>query len=164
MDDYFQRVSHPAMTDVTIDWGGMRVSDVYPQRINDLFVGRPVIVTGRYTGELNANAVRVTGRAGTRDVSVDVPIHPSDGNGIDAVWARMKIADLSNRMTWQGDPHGETASMIRHVALNHSLVSAYTAFVAVDTATRTAGTFGTTVPVPVHVPDGVRYETTVTAP
>ena len=40
-------------------------------------------------------------------------------------------------------------------------MSAYTAFVAVDSSQVTAGDHGTTVNVPVPVPDGVRYDTTV---
>ena len=52
-------------------------------------------------------------------------------------------------------------SQIRDVALNYGLMSAYTAFVAVDSSTRTAGSHGTTVAVPVPVPKGVPYDTTV---
>jgi Ca-activated chloride channel family protein len=37
----------------------------------------------------------------------------------------------------------------------------YTAFVAVDSTRLTAGMHGVTVAVPVPVPEGVRYETTV---
>ena len=36
-----------------------------------------------------------------------------------------------------------------------------TAFVAVDSMNRTSGDYGTTVPMPVPVPEGVRYDTTV---
>lgn len=41
-------------------------------------------------------------------------------------------------------------------------MSEYTAFVAVDSSRVTAGKEGTIVPVAVPVPDGVKYETTVT--
>ena len=51
--------------------------------------------------------------------------------------------------------------LIKQVALEYGLMSAYTAFVAVDSSARTAGDHGTTVGVPVPVPEGVRYETTV---
>ena len=68
VDAFYERISHPALTDVRIDWGGLGVSDVYPQRLPDLFVGRPVIVTGRFTGQAPA-AVRVTGRAGETGAS-----------------------------------------------------------------------------------------------
>ena len=40
-------------------------------------------------------------------------------------------------------------------------MSAYTAFVAVDSTQTTQGDHGVTVVVPVPVPEGVRYETTV---
>jgi hypothetical protein len=40
-------------------------------------------------------------------------------------------------------------------------MSPLTAFVAVDSLTRTEGEFGTTVAVPVLTPEGVRYDTTV---
>ena len=169
MDDYFERVSHPAMTDVTIDWGGLKVTDVYPKRISDLIVGRPVILTGRYQlpeGRRPADTrIRITGRAGGRDVGIDVPVDLADAKGdhpgIRSVWARMKIADLANQRTHTRDPGGELASEIKQVALDYSLMSAYTAFVAVDSRTRTAGDHGTTVHVPVPVPEGARYDTTV---
>jgi hypothetical protein len=40
-------------------------------------------------------------------------------------------------------------------------MSAFTAFVAVDSTRKTAGSEGTTVPAAVPVPDGVNYDTTV---
>ena len=52
--------------------------------------------------------------------------------------------------------------MIKGIALEYGLVSAFTAFVAVDSLSQTEGEYGTTVNVPVPVPEGVRYETTVT--
>ena len=59
------------------------------------------------------------------------------------------------------DGGASLAAQIRDVALEFGLMSQYTAFVAVDSLTRTAGDHGTTVAVPVPVPEGVRYETTV---
>jgi len=162
MDRFFEHVSHPAMTDITVDWGDMRVSDVFPRRISDLFVGRPVIVTGRFKGTGNAT-VRVRGLVGDekRDivlrVNLDDPTvaHP----GLPVVWARMKIADLNDQSTYDHD--SELPEQIKLVALEYGLMSAYTAFVAVDSLTRTEGEYGTTVAVPVPVPEGVRYDTTV---
>ena len=78
------------------------------------------------------------------------------------VWARMKIADLADRSTYE--PIGDLPQQIRQTALDYGLMSAYTAFIAVDSLTRTQGDHGTTVSVPVPVPAGVRYETTVTEP
>lgn len=160
MDHFFERISHPAMTDLHIDWGGLAVRDVYPERLPDLFVGRPVILTGRFDGGVG-RAIRISGDCGGRDRQIVVDTTDANGahEGLAAVWARTKIADLVDRVTYDIDR--DISGEIRTLALNYNLMSQFTAFVAVDSLTRTAGTQGTTVRVPVHVPDGVKYETTV---
>ena len=166
MGPYFERISHPAMTDVEIDWGGMKVTEVYPRRVPDLFVGRPVIISGRFEGEGNGT-IKVRGRAGNEVAEMVVPVKVGAGaeataahKAISAVWARTKIADLADRSAWDVEAR-ELPAQVRQVALEYGLMSPFTAFVAVDSLTRTGGTHGVTVNVPVPVPEGVRYETTV---
>jgi Ca-activated chloride channel family protein len=77
-----------------------------------------------------------------------------------AIWARSKIADLADEAAYR--PNLDLPQQIRQVALEHGLMSSFTAFVAVDSTRRTAGDHGVTTPVAVPVPDGVRYDTTVT--
>lgn len=161
MDRFFERVAHPAITDLTIDWGELEVADVYPARLGDLFVGRPVTVTGRFT-RASPTTVRIRGRVGDRTREIAVPARFDDASrhkGLAAIWARMKIADLYDNTPI--DRSDELPGEIKRVALEYGLMSAYTAFVAVDSLTRTAGSTGTSVAVPVPVPDGVKYETTV---
>jgi Ca-activated chloride channel homolog len=163
MDDFFNRISHPALTDIRLEGGGLEVTEVLPRRIPDLFVGRPVAITGRFSGE-SRQAFRITGQAGGRSVAVDVPVEFVDGQalrgGLPSVWARMKIADLCDEAIREANP--DLPRQIRQLALDYQLLSAYTACVAVDSSRRTEGKQGTTVPVAVPVPDGVRYDTTVT--
>jgi Ca-activated chloride channel family protein len=165
MAAYFERISHPALTNLAIDWGGAEVGEVFPRRVPDLFVGRPVILTGRFTGAAPA-AVRVSGRVRGEEQAVDVAVNAGGAGettpaakALSLVWARMKIGDLADRSTFE--PVGDLPRQIRQVALDYGLMSAYTAFVAVDSLTRTQGDHGTTVAMPVPVPEGVRYETTV---
>lgn len=162
VDQFYERVSHPALTDLSIDWGGLEVTDVYPRRLPDLFVGRPVVVTGRFRGDA-PTTVRVTGRAGGTVRTVAIAADPTDAAAthpaLANVWARLKIADLEDRATVE--PAGESNGAIKQVALEYGLMSSFTAFLAVDSSHRTAGDHGTTVAVPVPVPDGVRYDTTV---
>ncbi len=162
VDQFYDRISHPAMADVEIDWGSMEVTDLQPYRIPDLFVGRPVIVTGRFKGN-GSTTIRVTGKVGDLAQHMEIPVlldgaadtHP----GIPCVWARKKIETLGNLATYENNP--DLPGEIRQVALEYGLMSSYTAFVAVDSSRKTEGDHGVTVAVPVPVPDGVRYETTV---
>jgi Ca-activated chloride channel family protein len=163
MAKFYDRIRRPALTDVKINWGGMQVSDVYPREIPDLFVGRPVVLTGKFTGTSETGKIKIRGRVGNETQEIDVPLRSdkpaSDAKALPAVWARMKIADLADEAAMS--PAADVTAQVKQVALEYGLMSSFTSFVAVDSMTRTAGAFGTSVGVPVPVPEGVRYETAV---
>lgn len=157
---FYERMAHPALADVTIDWGAWRVADVYPQRIPDLVVGRPVVVVGRARGPLPASIV-VRGTAGGRPLAYTVPVGPAaDHPALAKLWARARIGELDDRAIVAADPR-PLIDEARRVALEHGLLSGYTAFIAVDASEATAGGPAPIVPVAVPVPAGVRYESTV---
>jgi len=162
MEDFFKRISHPGLTDIAIDWGGMQVSEVFPRQVPDLFVGRPVILTGRFQGD-NRAPIRVSGNAGGEQLQFSMPVSTNDTNathpGLPSIWARMKIADLAAQSIYE--PSAMVPEQIKQVALDYGLMSEFTAFVAVDSSRQTEGTEGTTIPVAVPVPEGVKYDTTV---
>ena len=162
MGAFFARVSHAALTDVEIDWGGMTVSDTYPAQPPDLFVGRPLVVSGRFRDEATSVTVSGTVDGSRRAFVVDAAEPGRAGPSIAKVWARANIAELSDRQATAGEPHGELGAAIRGIALQYQLVSNYTSFVAVDSTEPTGGQYGVTVHQAVPVPAGVRYKTTVT--
>jgi Ca-activated chloride channel family protein len=141
----------------------MNVTQVYPDPVPDLFVGRPVILAGRFQGE-GRTTVRIRGLAAGRPVEYSLQIDLNDAQArvaaLPFVWARAKISELYDRIAWVGTP-GEMVQEIRSTALQFGLLSEYTAFVAVDSSRVTEGKEGTTVPVPVPVPKGVKYGTSV---
>lgn len=162
-EELYKRVEHPALTDLRIDWGGMAAVDLQPNPLPDLYLGRPVMLYGRFKGEGPAQ-VRITGRAGKQPFETAIAVNlnePAQRHAaLPAVWARTKIAGLHDALIGSGDSR-EIGEEIRTLALRHGLLSEFTAFVAVDSLTRTAGEFGTTVVQPVPVPNGVQYSTTV---
>lgn len=162
VEDFFNRTSHPALTDIQVDWGGIDPREIVPRAIPDLFVGRPVILTGRFQGD-ETSTIRVLGKVGSKPVEFAVPAgRPgarNSQNGLPQVWARMKIADMVDESI--RTPDDTLQDKIKRVALDYGLMSVYTAFVAVDSSRRTEGAEGTTVPVAVPVPEGVKYHTTV---
>ena len=140
----------------------MQVSEVFPHRVPDLYVGRPVILTGRFQGTGPAT-VRITGRAGGQTRQFNVSLNPDEvaasesARALPAVWARTKIADLADQATF--DRNIEVDQEVKQVALEYGLMSSFTSFVAVDSLNRTAGSVGTTIGVPLPLPEGEKYET-----
>jgi Ca-activated chloride channel family protein len=147
-----RRIDAPVLTDVRIDWGDLAVRDV-PRALPDLFLGQPLVVAGRYD-RATAGTAAIHGKLGGRDVRFDVPVtlpaQDAARPAIASVWARQRIAALSRALVRKADPALEHE--ILALALEHHLLSPYTAFVAVDDARVTAGGAAPQVVVPVEVP------------
>jgi Ca-activated chloride channel family protein len=165
VDAFYERIAYPALSDIQLSFDEMNVTEVYPSRIPDLHVGRPVVISGRYQGSAGGR-IRVKGRAGGKSIvfaaDVDTAASPAQA-ALAQIWARSKIADLANRATYEAEVQPLLAS-IKNTALSYSLMSQFTAFVAVDASRVTDGDYGIMVQQPVPVPEGVRYDTTVQDP
>jgi Ca-activated chloride channel family protein len=165
MTSFMDRISYPAMRSIEIDWGTLGATEIYPQRIPDLFAGRPVILTGRFTNP-DATTLTIRGHAGRRPVVMRMSIRPIDSgptrSALPAVWARQKIANLTEQ-SWI-DPNPHAPDRIRTVALEHGLISSQTSFIAVDGRGRTLKGPNKTVPVPVPIPDGVDFDHSIKKP
>jgi len=73
---FYERIDKPFLMDIDIDWNGLKVTDLYPRRIPDLFSAQPVIIHGRYTQagktEITLNGT-VGGEAYSQPLAVELP-------------------------------------------------------------------------------------------
>lgn len=152
---FHERVRNPLLTDISVDWNGLPVSDIYPKRINDLFSAKPVVIMGRYTGPAKGTIrlrAKLAGHPITREIAVDLPAAQPAHDVLATLWARTKIDDL----THSGVPDAEP--QITKLGLDYKLMTAHTSFVAVEEMTITSGGQPRRVDVPVEMPEGVSYE------
>jgi Ca-activated chloride channel family protein len=161
---FHERVRNPLLTDISVDWNGLPVSDVYPQRIPDLFGAKPVILTGRYTGA--AHGVirlkgKMSGREFVREIAVDFPEAEAQHNVLSSLWARQRIDDLMGQDyngAQQGEMKPELKETITNLGLEYRLMTQFTSFVAVEEMIVTDGGQPRRIDVPVEVPEGVNRE------
>ena len=73
---FHERVQSPLLTDVSIDWGGLPVTDVYPARIPDLFAAKPVVISGRYSSAASG-VIRLRGKMAGREFTPRDPRGPA---------------------------------------------------------------------------------------
>jgi len=160
----FERIRTPILTDVSIDWNGMPVAEIYPAQMLDLFTAKPVIVTGRYNrgakGTIRLKGMRA-GQPFTREIAVNFPGDEKAHDVLATLWARTKIEHLMSQ-DWAGmqggTPSGDLKQQITDLGLNYRLMTQFTSFVAVEEMTITEGGQPKTVQVPVEMPDGVSRE------
>jgi Ca-activated chloride channel family protein len=155
VDTFYDRIAHPALSDLSLDWGGLDVVDVYPARLPDVFAGQPVRVVARFRGEAVDTDVVLRGSTGTESLELRRPLHLSEAEahpGLPAVWARRKIAWLERDAQLHG---GDPEAAVTAVALSHHLVSTYTSLVATEKTRSSCGPTTSLVDVPSMMPDGV---------
>ncbi|MDC0671567.1 VIT domain-containing protein [Nannocystis radixulma] len=160
VDEFYESIDRPVLTDISIDWGGLDVEDIAPGRLPDLFAGQPLVLHGRYAGAL-AGEVKVRGKLGGADVELPVRLasaRVSEHDGLASMWARKRIDDLHNYPFAHafGELTESERAPIIELALKHRIMTEYTAFVAVDERQETQpdGTLRT-VQIPVESPFGV---------
>jgi Ca-activated chloride channel family protein len=159
---FHERVRNPLLTDISIDWNGLPVADVYPRRIPDLFGAKPVVLTGRYTAAGNG-VIRLkgkmSGREFVREIAVDFPEAESRNEVVSSLWARSRIDDLMSQDfegIQQGKMKPELKETITNLGLEYRLMTQFTSFVAVEEMIVTDGGQPRRIDVPVEVSEGVR--------
>jgi Ca-activated chloride channel family protein len=153
---FHERVRNPLLTDITVEYSGLQVTDVFPNRVPDLFSAKPVVITGRYdrAGEgtitLRGN---LAGKPYKREIAVEFPNSEPKHDVLATLWARTKVDALMH-----GDRQFDAREEITKLGLDYHLMTPFTSFVAVEEMTITDGGQPRRVEVPLEMPAGVSYE------
>ena len=161
---FHERVRNPLLTDISIDWAGLPVADVYPKRIPDLFSARPVVLSGRYTGAASGKVVlrgKLAGQDFVKEVAVNLPEQETHHDVLAKLWARTRIEDLMAQDyvgAQRGVLRGDLQEAVTQLGLEYRLMTQYTSFVAVEEMIVTDGGVPRRVEVPVEMPAGVSHK------
>ncbi len=136
-----QRLQSPVLTDITIDWGDLQPTQLMPQIIPDLFAGESIRIQGRYA-KPGRYVVKIKGRvnerAATLPLEIFFPEKSEQGEAIALIWARsaikenMLLLNSSENRRSQQISDNELKQQVTQLGLNFSLVTQWTAFVAVS--------------------------------
>jgi Ca-activated chloride channel family protein len=136
-----QRLQSPVLTDITVDWGELQPTQIIPQTIPDLFAGQTIRIQGRYAkpGRYVIEVKgRVSGRAATLPLEIRLPQHSEQGEAIALIWARsaiqekMRLLNIPKSIRSVRVSNDDLKQQITQLGLDFSLVTRWTAFVAVS--------------------------------
>ncbi len=161
---FYKRIASPVLTDVKLDFGGLKTKEVFPHDISDVWAERPLYIKGRYT-EPGKGTVTISGYSGGKPykqtLNVDFPEKQPSNPVLASLWARAKVDRLMSE-DWFGAQSGsvnkELKDDIVKTALDYHIMTQYTSFVAVEETTINDGGKPRTITVPVELPDGVSRE------
>lgn len=126
---FYARVQSPVLTDISLDFGGVRAYDVYPQPLPDLFAGAQLIVVGRYTGS-GPQRITLAGKVGEREqVTLYEGTFTAAGGQdfIPRLWASRRIGYLLTQIRLKGE-QPEWIDAVVTLSLRYGIITPYTSF------------------------------------
>lgn len=125
----YNKIAFPVMSNPRVDWNGLKVYDVYPKVLPDLFKGTQTIVFGRYEGRSTA-APQLIGVANGKEERISGQGDFSDDKNetLPRLWATRKIGTLMDDARRSGrtiDP--EVKDEIIKLGKKYGIVTPFTA-------------------------------------
>ncbi|MBU1024064.1 hypothetical protein KKB99_07260, partial [bacterium] len=134
LSDLYRKIKSPVLTDLEFNIDGVKVYDVYPKELPDLFEGSQLVVTGRYIGDGSAK-VRLKGKLGGSSVntfSYDMSFDSkSERNYIPSLWANRKVGYLQNQLRLYGD-NEEMIDQVKFLANQFGIITPYTSYLVLE--------------------------------
>ena len=129
ISSFYDKVSHPVLTDLNIDFGNIKVDDVFPKKLPDLFKGSQLTIMGRYQKEKNVEITlngKVSGK--TKKFKYDAEFSASKSNDFLAhLWATRKIGFLMDEIRLHGE-NDELKEEVIRLSKKYGVMSPYTSF------------------------------------
>ena len=136
----YGKISHPVLTDLKLTVGeAIRIHEVYPPKLPDLFHGNQLVVIGRYTG-FGHQMVKLTGMVGSERkefvYELTFPERTASDSGKDFVeplWARRKVGYLLDQIRVNGEKK-ELIDEVVGLAKKYGIATPYTSHLVVPDA------------------------------
>ncbi|OGP91296.1 MAG: trypsin [Deltaproteobacteria bacterium RBG_19FT_COMBO_43_11] len=155
-ENFRKLIQSPVLTQVKIAFSRFKTYDVEPVSIPDVLAERPVLVFGKWRGNLKGT-IKLSGISGegkyTEIINVKNFKPSKDNAALKYLWARHRITILFDYNKLRSDD--KRIKEVTNLGLNYNLLTAYTSFVAVDNEVRNVDGKLTTVKQPLPLPQGV---------
>ncbi|QFU75359.1 marine proteobacterial sortase target protein [Halioglobus maricola] len=135
MTHLFRQLSSPVAVGLAVDLPAG--AQMWPQRVPDLYAGEPLLLAVNFGEQLPLQEIgiqgAIAGQAWQRELSFAGadPQRVASHDGVASIWARRKIAGLLDEKT-RGANEATVKAKVLPLALEHSLLSPYTSFVALE--------------------------------
>jgi len=134
ISSFFRKVSYPVLANLKLDFGKVKVLDMYPQELPDLFRGSRVLAFGRYSDGGHV-AVKLTGTVGGEEklfaYDADFPEVAGDNEFIPHLWAQRKIAYLLDEIRLHGE-NEELKSEVIRLSKEYGIATPYTSYLVLE--------------------------------
>lgn len=151
-----QYIEAPLLSKITVSSKNVEIYDLEPKNIPLMLAERPIVVFGKYRSTSDQATFELQGQSASGAYQVAMPLaeaaHDQRAELLPILWARnrlMRLADMA------GNAMESNRDEIVKLGLGYSLLTPYTAFIAVDDVVANATKQAKNVQQPLPLPQGV---------
>lgn len=145
-------IQSPVLTNIKVSFDGFDVYDVEPQFLSTLFSQKPIVLMGKWRGEVGG-AVHITGETADGEYAQDIPIEeitPVENPSLSYLWARKRLERLTDYGLNNNNP--DVKQQVTNLGLTYHMLTPYTSFIAVVDTVRNEEGNATDVDQPLPLP------------
>ncbi|MBX9653196.1 VWA domain-containing protein [bacterium] len=135
VSSFFDKINHPVLSnlELAVEGSGVKLSDMYPPKLPDLFHGSQLVVAARYSGS-GTPKFKFTGKLGTEEKTFEftpsLPGEKTDNDFVGLLWAQRKIGYLLDQIRNSGE-NKELVDEVTSIAKKFGIVTPYTSYLLV---------------------------------
>jgi Ca-activated chloride channel homolog len=128
------KMTHPVLTGLSVEVTRVKVAEMFPKDLPDLFRGGQIVIVGSYTGDGPA-AVRLRGSVGSKKEEFvyeeTFPKKATERSFIGAVYAQRKIGFLLDQIRLHGE-NKELKDEVVRLSVAYGIQTPYTSFLVLE--------------------------------
>ena len=133
--DFMQKVAAPVLTDLSWEvQGHVKLREVYPKALPDLFRGSSLILLGRYAGSGKAVMLlrgKRSGREQVYEFELNFPAEEQQYEFIPALWASRAVGYLLEQIRLHGEDE-ELVSEVVRLSKRYGIITPYTSYLILE--------------------------------
>ena len=130
VSSFYKKISNPVLADIDLEFKGIETSQIYPQRLPDIFEGTQLVVVGRFEGEGEAE-VNLSGYVDDEKegylYQVEFEKQNVKNSFIPKVWATRRVGYLIDQIRLYGE-NKELVDEIIKLSKKYGIINEYTSF------------------------------------
>jgi Ca-activated chloride channel family protein len=142
----YSKIKNPVMTDLKVQIKGVKIKDMYPRQVGDLFEGDQIVLAGRYDPEELAKTAKphdglystqlvITGRYEGAERAFEYPVTVAADTKdcryqfVEKIWAVRRVGFLLDQIQLSGKSQELIDELVR-LSRDYGIMTPYTSFLA----------------------------------
>jgi Ca-activated chloride channel family protein len=131
---FYEKVSTPVLANLELDFDDIRVYDMHPDPLPDLFAGGQLVLVGRYRSA-GRGTISLTGTLNGEEETFEYPQQYFRSRGgpdfLPRLWATRKIGSLLAQIRLHG-PEEELIEQLVRLSIRYGIVTEYTSYLVTE--------------------------------